>query len=141
LALIVSCNKEKFTTEPQIKVKSIAPHTVVRGDLVQLKGSFTDDEGDIDSVVVVYKWYNGNNATFIDSIRDYRFSALNLPAKTREGEFSVTFAYGQNIGDNVTLPFSPVTRDTTATIGVIFKDVAGHRSNYAESDKIRLLNH
>ena len=137
-AVMTGCNKDNFTTEPQIKMKSISPNTVFQGDLVQVKGSFTDDEGDTDSAFIVYKWYNGTTATRIDTIKSYTITAVGLPTGTRKGDFIISFGYGQQIDPFPTLPFSPVTKDTTAAFGLIIKDKAGHRSNYSESDKIRL---
>jgi hypothetical protein len=134
---ILSCNKDKFTTEPQVKVKSISPSTVFRGDIIELKGKFTDDEGDIDSIYIVYKWYNNTTVTRHDTDR-YNAATLNLPAKIREGDILVQYAYGQNIPPNRTLGGTPVAKDTTATFGLILIDKAGHRSGYSESDKIRL---
>jgi uncharacterized protein YodC (DUF2158 family) len=135
--VIVACNKDKFTTEPQIKIKSIGPTTVVQGNLVQVKGSFTDEEGDLDSALIVYKWYNGATVTRKDTIRDYLLSSIPMPAGTRSADFTISFLYGI-FGDYPTLPATPVSKDTTATLGLIFVDKANHRSNYAESEKIRL---
>jgi hypothetical protein len=135
--LMVSCNKDKFKTEPQVEIKSIAPSTVFSGDQISMKGSYTDDEGDIDSVFIIYKWYNGPLEVRHDTFR-YAFAALHVPAKTREADIHVDFEYNTNNNPNL-VPISGVSlRDTTATLGLILKDKAAHRSNYAESDKIRL---
>ena len=80
--LIVACNKDKFTTEPQVNVKSISPGTVSTGNIISLTSNFTDDEGDVDSVLIVNKWYDGETPTYIDTFR-YSISGLGLPAKTR----------------------------------------------------------
>ncbi len=139
LAIAVNgCKKNKFTTEPQVTIKSISPKTVYRGDLVQVKGSFTDDEGDVDSAFIVFKWYNGAAAVLIDTFKNYTISATGIPAKTREADFTLSFGYGVLIDPFPTLPNSPVIRDTSAAFGLILKDKAGHRSNYDESEKIRL---
>src|SRR5689334_6851471 len=137
IIVILSCNKDKFTTEPQVKVKSISPNTVFQGDILELKGKFTDDEGDIDSIYIVYKWYNNTTVTRKDTFR-YTTAALNLPTKTREGDIFVQFSYGRLINGFSQLPNSPVAKDTTSTLGLLLVDKAGHRSGYSESDKIRL---
>ena len=138
LAIIVlSCNKNKFTTTPQVNVKSISPNTVFQGDIIELKGKFTDDEGDVDSIYIVYKWYNNTTVTRNDTFR-YNTAALNLPTNTRQGDILVQFAYGRLINGYSQLPNSPVARDTTSTLGLVLVDKAGHRSGYSESDKIRL---
>lgn len=134
----VSCNKDKFTTVPQISIRSISPSEVFKGDIIEVKGSFTDDEGDLDSAFVVYKYYNGSTATRVDTLDDFTIRSLNLPDKTRSGDITMRFAYGEFIDGYILLPGSPVSRDTTATLGLILKDKAGNRSNYAESERVRL---
>lgn len=135
--LIVSCNKDKFKTEPQVHVKSITPSIVVSGNVITIKGDYTDDEGDVDSILIVYKWYNGATEIPVDTLR-YTFTRLNLPDKTRQADLQIDFEYNtNNIPDMV--PLSGVSlRDTTASFGLVLKDRKGQRSNYSESDKIRL---
>ncbi|MFZ9695694.1 MAG: hypothetical protein ACO3AY_07475 [Chitinophagaceae bacterium] len=137
MLLIVACNKDKFTTEPQVEVKSIQPSTVINGAILQLLADYTDNEGDLDSALVVYKWYNGNNPSFIDTLIRFPFSRLNLPTNLRKAEMVVQFEYNTlNQINMLTLP--GVTRDTSATLGLILIDKTGKRSNYSESNKIRL---
>lgn len=137
--VIAACSKDKFKTEPQVKIKSIAPGTVRDGDIITIKGDFTDDEGDLDSILIVYKWYNGAavvKPSTGDTLR-YTLETMNLPAKTRQADMIIEYEFGTlNIDGLAKLP--GVSRDTTATLGVILKDKAGNRSNYAESEKIRL---
>lgn len=137
LLLMAGCNKDKFTTEPQVEVKSIQPSTVTNGSIIRLLSDYTDDEGDLDSALVVYKWYNGTNTTLIDTLIRFPFSRLNLPTNLRKAELAIQFEYNTyNQVNMLTLP--GVTRDTTATLGLILIDKTGKRSNYSESNKIRL---
>ena len=130
VVIATACNKDKFTTEPQVEVKSITPETV-------LKAKYTDDEGDLDSAYVVYKWYNGATVVKADTFR-YPYSILNLPSDLRRADIEVTFEYNTNNNpDLVPLPGVSV-RDTTATFGLILIDKARHRSNYSESQPIRM---
>jgi hypothetical protein len=63
---------------------------------------------------------------------------LNLPSKLREADMNVVFEYNTNNNpDLVPLPGVSL-RDTSATFGLVLIDKAKHRSNYAESEKIRL---
>jgi len=136
LILVTACNKDKFKTEPQVKMRSISPNTVLAGDIIVVKGDYTDDEGDVDSAFIVYKWYNGPTAVRNDTFR-YDFNRLNLPPKTREGDFELTFEYSTR--NHPEIPgIGGVPRDTTAAFGMILIDKAKHRSVYSESDKIRL---
>ena len=135
LALLFSCNKDKFKTEPQVEVLSINPKTVLRGDEIYFRGKFTDDEGDIDSILVAYQWYNGSTVIPVDTFR-YPIDILGIPAGTRTAEIQIGLEY--NTQNNPDLQFlSGVSRDTTGSFTFILKDKAKHKSNAAESEKIR----
>lgn len=138
LVLILSCSKDKFKTEPQVEVKSISPNTLISGGVLNVKGKYTDDEGDLDSVLVIYKWYNGVAAVKADTFR-YSFAGLDLPVKTRQADIEITYEYNTINIQNLVKLSGLAIRDTTATFGLILKDKAGHRSNYSESDKIRII--
>lgn len=135
--LVFACNKDKFTTIPQIELKSISPNTVTNGSVIDLRGKYTDQEGDVDSVLVVYKWYNGTAVVRNDTFR-FSLQALGVPVKTRQADISLMFEYNtSNNPDLVSLP--GVSRDTTATFGLVLKDKEKNRSDYKESDQIRLI--
>ena len=137
---ILSCKKDKYTTDPQVTVKSISPGQVVLGDIMTLDAKYTDDQGDVDSALIVYKWYDidATTVTMSDTFR-YSLSGLNIPVKTRQADMSVQFEYGSVNNPNGYPTFSSVVQDTTATLGLILVDKANHRSNYSESGKIRLI--
>lgn len=137
IVLMIACGKDKFTTVPQVKVKSIKPDEVRQGNLIEFRSDFTDQEGDIDSVFLVYKWYAGATATRFDTILRVPFSDYDLPANTKQGELNIDFIYGVIVDGYVQL--SSVNKDTTAAFGVVLKDKEGNRSEYKESDKIRLI--
>lgn len=135
ITILYGCSKDKFTTIPQVKIRDISPGEVFQGNIVRLRGSFTDQEGDLDSVLVVYKWYNDVLVTRKDTFR-YSTENLGVPSKLREGDLFVELAYGQ-VDGYITLGGTPVAKDTTVTIGLVLKDKALNRSDYAESDRIR----
>jgi hypothetical protein len=135
LILLAACSKDKYTTDPQVSVESVSPGEVNFGSILTIGGKFTDKEGDVDSVLLVYKWYDGDIVTFPDTLR-YSFDGLGLPPKTPQGEISIRFEYGSN--NTSYLPFPSVSKDTTATFGLILIDRSQHRSNYSESGKVRL---
>lgn len=134
---LLACSKDKFTTEPKVEIKSISPGIVNSGNVIRLRSEYTDKEGDLDSAYIVYKWYNGTTAVRNDTFR-YNFSMLNLPSDLKDAQLDVTFEYNTNNNQNM-IPLPGVSlRDTTASFGLVLVDKAGHRSNYAESEKIRL---
>jgi hypothetical protein len=131
------CGKDKFTTIPQVNAKSISPETVFQGDIIRFISKFTDKEGDLDSILIVYKWYNGANVTYVDTFRE-TVTAHNLPQKTTDGEIIIQYSYNRNQQGFTTLTPGASIRDTTATLGLILIDKDSNRSNYTESDRIRL---
>jgi hypothetical protein len=135
VTLTPGCEKNKFTTEPQVEVKSINPKTVFQGDIIEFRSKFTDKEGDVDSALIVYKWYNGAAVVEVDTFR-YPFDALNLPPRTKEGDIFIEFAYAQQVDPYLQL--GAVTRDTNSAFGLILLDKAKHRSAYVETEQIRL---
>lgn len=137
--IFMACNKDKFTTTPQIKIKSVSPETVGQGNVIEVRGKFTDEEGDLDSVFVVYKWYDGATAAIVFDTIKYSVDILGLPKNTREGDLLLTFAYGIQIDGVTQLTPTPSIRDTSATFGIVLKDKGANRSDYAESPKLRLI--
>jgi hypothetical protein len=136
LTLLVACRKDKFTTVPQVEVKSLTPGTVNQGDIIRFRSEFTDKEGDLDSVLVVYKWYNGSTVTKTDTFR-YSTETVDLPPKTTDGEIIVEYSYG-SFNDPFPI-LSSVVKDTTSTFGILLIDKEANRSLYAESKPIRLI--
>ena len=110
--ILAACTKNKFTSAPQIDIKSISPSTVFSGNIITVKGKYTDKEGNLDSVLVVYKWYNNTIVTRKDTFR-YSFEALKLPSKTMEADIDLVFEYNTFNTDLAKL--SGVSKDTTAT--------------------------
>jgi hypothetical protein len=136
--LTVGCKKNKYTTEPQITIKSISPSEVNKDNVIQIKGTFTDDEGDIDSALIIYKWYDGAAAVDVADTLRIGFDILKIPAKTRDGDFTILFGYGSfNSGFQALTP-TPNIRDTTANFAIQFKDKGKHVSTVKQTDKIRL---
>ena len=132
--LFAACNKEKFTTEPQVKAKSVSPETVTKGQTITFTSSFTDDEGDVqDSVLVVIKRYNGAANISLDTLRLKLDSKI---PKARQGDIIVKFTYGE-LQPYIYIPLETIA-DREATFGIIIRDKAGNRSNYSESDRFTL---
>lgn len=137
LMVLTACNKDKFKTEPQMDIRSISPGTVLNGDVISIKGKYTDDEGDLDSLLLVYKWFNNTTTVRNDTFR-FNFANLGLPDKVREADIQVLLEYNTQNQNNMVSIAGVSQRDTTASFGILLIDKAGHRGNYSESGKIRL---
>ncbi len=135
--LFAACKKEKYTTEPQIKFKSISPSVVVKTNIISFVCSFTDQEGDIqDSVLYVFKRYNGAVTLTIDTVR-LKLNPDAIPIG-RLGEIELRFSYGEQVNDNSAAFLSLESVDREVSFGLLIRDKAQHRSNYVESGKIIL---
>lgn len=135
--LMAGCNKEKYTTVPQVSIESITPSVASSGNVIELNGNYTDLEGDIDSALIVYKWYNGTAAVRKDTFR-LGFGQLGVPAGVQRAELILQFEYNTNNYPNLTKLPGVSQRDTTAAFGLLLIDKQMNRSNYAESPTIRL---
>lgn len=131
------CNKDKYTTIPQVSISSITPAVVSSGNVIELKGKYTNLEGDVDSALIVYKWYNGTTAVRKDTFR-YGFSQLGMPTGVQRADLILQFEYNTNNYPDLTKLPGVSLRDTTAAFGLLLIDKLKNRSTYAESNTIRL---
>ena len=131
-----ACGKDKFTTDPQVKAKSVKPGTVFKGDFITFTTSFTDDEGDVqDSVLVVYKRYDGSATLSTDT---FRYTLPGGIPTARQGDIIVHLIYGEIPSNTAHIFLNQETVDREVSFGIIIIDNEGHRSNYAESGRITL---
>ena len=133
----VGCEKDKFTSIPQVEIEAISPTIAISGSVIQVEGKYTDLEGDIDSALIVYKWYNNTIVVRKDTFR-FGFAQLGMPPGVQRAELKLEFEYNTNNYPNLTKLPGVSQRDTTAAFGLLLIDKARNRSNYAESPTIRL---
>ncbi|HUS02520.1 MAG TPA: hypothetical protein VMY77_12370, partial [Chitinophagaceae bacterium] len=71
LLLITGCEKDKYTTVPQLKYKSVNTKELHRGQTLQFVLTFTDAEGDLTDKLIYQKvtrpCLNNPKGGFIDS--------------------------------------------------------------------------
>ena len=139
LAVVVvglfACNKDKFKTEPQVEIKSLAPSEVRKGDIITFRAVVTDKEGDLqDSVLLVRKRFAGNTVLTTDTLR-YNISSFSFPDKSII-EVTALFSYGE-LRDGYIFG-NLENQDREFAVGIIVRDKAGHRSEYQESERILL---
>ena len=137
LATAMGCEKDTFTSTPQVEIEAISPSIAISGSVIQVDGKYTDLEGDIDSALIVYKWYNNTTVVRNDTFR-FGFAQLGMPAGVQRAELRLDFEYNTNNYPDLTKLPGVSQRDTTAAFGLVLIDKARNRSNYAESPTIRL---
>jgi hypothetical protein len=138
LLFFVSCNKNKFKTQPQVKITSFGPSEVYFGQLFKFKAQVTDKEGDAqDSVILVGKLYNASTG-FLLRTDPYPFSIADFGVPSnQEIEIEVDFDYGQTPPGTIQVS-NDQNVDRAYSVGIIVKDKAGNKSDFVESNKIIL---
>ena len=129
--LIISCNKNKFTTAPQLTYKSVNTTELRKENVIVFKLSFTDGDGDLQDSLLVEK--------IVPSCEKSNFKQkYRLPlfptTKDTEGEFEVSFGYA--------VPNYPLIKapqcdwNDTCYFRFVLKDRAQHTSDTVKSETI-----
>ncbi|MEO8860071.1 MAG: hypothetical protein ABI358_01500 [Ginsengibacter sp.] len=130
--LSLSCNKDKFSSTPSLKFKSVNTTSLRNQQLVQFNLSFTDAEGDLTDSIYVQE--------VVPNCALSNFSTLYpLPVfpttKNQKGDLTVTFGY--NVSG-----YSPIapkcTKNDTAVFRFVLRDKAKHASDTVSSPPIIL---
>ncbi|HUS03314.1 MAG TPA: hypothetical protein VMY77_16355 [Chitinophagaceae bacterium] len=129
--LIYGCKKDKYTTVPQLKYKSVNTKQLHRGETLVFTLSFTDKEGDLTDKLIFQKVVkNCSRSNFIDSSN----AVPTFPSgKNQAGELLVTLTY-----NDVNPQCSP--RNDTAIFKFLLRDKALNKSDTAVSDQIIIYN-
>jgi hypothetical protein len=128
-----SCNKDKFTTKPQLKLKSVNADTVFANTLFEIDVEFTDEEGDIDSVFIRKVITNKNLPPTLDK----RAIPGSVPDKTTTGRLLIRYFHGND-------PFYPAIGDPLGVgddlviYKLVAKDAAGNTSDTLELKQIKI---
>lgn len=127
ILFLFSCKKDKYTTVPQLKYKSVNTKALNRGEVLRFTLSFTDAEGDLiaDSSLLVKKVVARCAGSSFDQY--YRIPDF-ATSKDQSGEIIVTYNYN-DIGPQC-------NRNDTAVFKFILRDKAKNKSDTAVSDQI-----
>lgn len=131
LLFLISCRKDKYTTIPQLKFKSVNKKIIQRGENIVFTLSFTDKEGDLSDKIMYRKVVKNCTAgNFVDSSN----FVPSFPAgKDQAGELIITLRY---------IDINPqcAPRSDTAVFKFVLRDKAKNLSDTAVSDQIIILN-
>ncbi|MES2431148.1 MAG: hypothetical protein V4556_09430 [Bacteroidota bacterium] len=108
--LLVGCKKDKFTTVPQLKYKSVNTNVLGVDQVIHFYLDFTDAEGDIDSVYI----QKITSSCPASNIRDSTEFSPDVPqTKNQHGELIISYANGINSFPYTTIaPLCPDQNDT-----------------------------
>jgi hypothetical protein len=131
LAISFACSKDKYTTRPQLKIKSVNDKFIEPGEILRIILEFTDAEGDVsDSAFIQKVTANCILSDYIDKklIPDFPIK------KDLKGEFLIT--YGYNIPDLPPLGQPQCNRNDTCVFRIWVKDNAGNVSDTVQTETI-----
>ena len=129
ILFLISCNKNKYTTIPQLKYKSANKKVFQSGDIIVFTLSFSDAEGDLQDSIYVEK--------FEPKCVNSRFKQLyKIPpfptSKNQSGEINIT--YGYNVSSYPPILGPQCNRNDTCVFKFVLKDKAQNKSDTATSE-------
>lgn len=137
-AMFYGCQKDAYTTKPQISIKSISRTTISPGDLLLFQIEFTDKEGDIQDTLYVQKLSkvcpNENGVTFTSKNRVPDFT----PTSNLKGILEIGYGYNVNISGYESMG-SCANKTDTAFFKFWLKDKANNVSDTITSQAIVVL--
>src|SRR6476660_9600753 len=90
-AFLVACNKDKFQTKPQLKLKSVSPDVVPFNSAIRFRIGFTDKEGDVQDSFFVRK-VRLNKKVVPTNLDSFWVQIPDFP-NTDQGEFVLDLNY------------------------------------------------
>lgn len=140
ILIIAACSKDKFTTEPQIEIKSMSTDVVPPNSGIRFTIEFRDKEGDMNDSLFVKKVRL--NKRVVETNLDSFWTKIPEFPKHTQGEFLVDLNYQSIISATFPppVPGSPNEREPdTLVVKFLAKDAAGNKSDTVTSDQIIVL--
>ena len=142
--LVFGCGKDKFTTKPQLKYKSVNSKKISGSQTLVFKLELTDKEGDFTTLLGVKKIVPGcpttpfiNGSEFTDSLK-FVIPPDFITTKGKQGEVVVTLNQNDRGSNACTVP-GGATKPDTCTFKFWTRDKAGNVSDTAVSEQIIIL--
>lgn len=141
IVILIACNKSKFTTQPQLRIKSVSNSVVPINGSVTFTIEFTDKEGDVHDSLFVKKVRL--NKTTTATIRDSFGYKIPAFPDSKKGDFILRLDY-QNILSAITAPNIPGTnppqkQPDTLLVKFYAKDTGGNKSDTVTSGQIIVI--
>ncbi len=135
--LVLGCSKDKFSSTPTLKFKSVNTKELRKFESLQLKLSFTDLEGDLQDSIYVEKVRLTKNCPGEPNKVYYQLPPFPT-VKNSEGDIIISYTYGSGG------PFLPIaeilcSENDTCLFRFVLQDQAKHKSDTVSSDIIVLI--
>jgi len=138
LTAMIACNKDKFQTKPQVKVKDYNSKEIGLNVPLVITLEVTDKEGDVDdSLFVIRQRLNIKNTA---PVATYKFDVPAFPDKST-AEFQINFPFSTSLVaglNRIQIPNTDPRKYEIDTLifKFVVKDKAGNVSDTATSDRI-----
>jgi hypothetical protein len=136
---VLACNKDKVETKPHISFKSFNTDVVSQNQALRVILNFTDQEGDLDSLLVIRKRLNTNGPS-------YKILPYGIPefSGQNKGELQATLSYASDLTVNLSaipIPGSNPRRYEPDTLQLKFylKDKAGNVSDSTSPKQVIVI--
>jgi hypothetical protein len=138
LSVLVACSKDKFQTKPSVEIKSISPSQVPAGVDLNIELSFTDKEGDLDSIYIKKDRVN-SIVVPVRASNAFAYQIPEFPEKSK-GDIRIPINYELALIAATSprnQPEAPNGKEPdTLVFRFILKDKAGNFSDTVTSERI-----
>ena len=141
LVFLIACGKDKFTTKPQLRIKSVSTDVVPINGSVTFTIEFTDKEGDIKDTLFIGKVRL--NKKVVPTIRDSFFYVIPPYPDTKKGDFIVNLNYiaiqSAIIAPTIPGTNPPQKESDTLLVKFVARDRDGNKSDTVTSGRVIVL--
>jgi hypothetical protein len=140
VVLFVACTKDKFTTKPQLKVKTINSTDIADDQILIITLDLTDKEGDFSTFFAIKKSVASCPASdYVDSSSLFAIPQDFIDTKKKEGDIVITLDR-RNRGGNACTASGGGAKIDTAVFSFWTRDKAGNTSDTVSTDPIIIRN-
>jgi len=140
VGLFIGCGKDKFTTKPQLKIKSINSTDISGSQELRITLSATDKEGDYSPFFAIKKTVAAcPSSNYTDSSGKFNIPGGFIDSKTKEAEIIVTLSKTDRGANTCFAPGGGVKVDT-AIFSFWTRDRAGNVSDTVFTKPILIRN-
>jgi hypothetical protein len=138
--LLAACTKDKFTTKPQLKVKTINATDISDDQTLIITLDLTDKEGDFSTFFAIKKSVASCPASdYVDSSSLFSIPQDFIDAKKKEGDVVITLDRTNRGGNSCTASGGGAKIDT-AVFSFWTRDRAGNTSDTVSTEPIIIRN-
>ena len=129
--IIFGCKKDTFSTTPSLKYKSVNTKILYPGQVIKFNLSFTDAEGDLDSI---YIQKIATNCAKSGTIERLQFSSDIVKLNSKSDNLLIS--YGYRVDSYVKIGEPQCQKSDTCYFRFALMDKAKHKSDTVNSETV-----